>query len=175
MDGSGGTLILPHARAVDITVDRTSKLLWWRTVGKDRRTIQLFYSDLDGRNVRPAMKLHGTGGRIRVTGSRLWMYISSFRHRTRGILSFDKLTGDNLRVYELELADGLTDFLILNGPTHVQKDKDFCISGALCSHMCVPTPSGYMRCLCPTGYRLTSNERTCGTQSLGNVSCPSVL
>ena len=93
------------------------------------------------------------------------MFFHSIEHKIGGILGCDKETGDNFRMHELGQHDLWLDLLVQITAAQVETDRDVCILGALCSHICIPTPSGYARCLCPTGYKLREDGWTCGEQS----------
>ena len=162
MDGSAGSLLIPKVHLSSLTLDHASELLFWLGPGFGTREIGLFYSDLNGNNVRQNDRLGSANGRIRVAGNRVWITSFSYRYLLqRRILSCDKETGDNVKTLELG-KEPVTDFSIPISAAQVQTGKDVCILGSLCSHMCIPTPSGYMRCLCPTGYGLMEDGWTCG-------------
>ena len=170
MDGSSGVLIIENIIPKSLTLDHASKLLFWLI---DKYwdfgvAHEIFHSDLHGKNVRSTMRVGKRLQRIRVAGNRLWMMLES---REKKILSCDKETGDNLKAHELgfglpEQYEKAGDFVIISEPPVDGTGRDACARHGLCSHMCTPTPSGYMRCLCPTGYKLLSDGWTCGKQLL---------
>ena len=82
---------------------------------------------------------------------------------TWSIFSCDKSSGNGL---ELHVSKGIPSFgRVVNFDVILQTPQDsnsnIC-GGGLCSHICIPTIAGYMRCVCPKGFRLGSDGWTCG-------------
>ena len=171
MDASAGGLIITDVRAGSLVIDHTSNLLFWLNIDNSH---DVFYSDLAGNNVRSAIRASNTVRRILVVGNRLWVSFYWGRDNERyGILSCDKKTGDNLKMQQLgifEATDQRMNFLVISEPAKAQTKKQTCARKGVCSHMCIPAASGYMRCSCPTGYMLKPDGWNCGTRLPHQVS-----
>ena len=163
MDGLDRILIIPSKKPKLLAIDHPSQLLFWA----ERRghfstcySYEIFHSDLDGRDIGLTIRLQDAPYRISVEGGRLlWTVIGS------GTLSScNKESGNNLMTHPLaDMKIVHTDFAVISPDPPTETAKDLCVSDGICSHLCVPTLSGYMRCLCPSGYKLMSNNWTCGS------------
>ena len=162
MDGSDGNRIIPSKFPKLLTVHHSSQLLFWvERVGhfSSGYSYQIFHSDLDGDGVRLTISLPSMPYKLGVAGSRV--YWTTMGHDT--LSSCERDTANNFLTYQLPgLNVALTDFVIVRPNPGIQASWDPCIPGALCSDMCIPTPTGYMRCLCPQGHQLLPDNRTCG-------------
>ena len=162
MDGSEGTLIIPSKTPKLVTIDHSSQLLFWvERAGHftSGYSYQIFHSDLNGKGMRLTISLRSMPYKLGMAGSRvLW---TTMGHNT--VSSCERGTANNLMTHELSgMNPAKPDFVTVSPISYVQGDPDPCTPGALCSHMCIPTPSGYMRCLCPHGHQLMPNNWTCG-------------
>ena len=163
MDGSGGAeWIVPNVMADLITVDHSSRLLFW-TVREDPPGTGsfsgIYFSDINGQSVRLAIGLKMFPSMIQVAGNRLYWVTTD----DKVLRSCEKVTGNNLITHELHNWDGsVKRLLVISGGSDIQTGRFPCSEEALCSHICVPTPTGYMRCFCPHGYQLLPDGWTCG-------------
>ena len=160
-------LIIMDRRVTLLTIDHSSQSIFWveRPIEFWTRDLyEIYRSDLDGQSVRLAIRLKNDPHQIRVAGNRLFWMDSASWHSGSGntMFSCDKDTGDNLMAHELQGLDARREFVVISPASEVPSGDDPCIPGALCSHMCVSTPAGYLRCLCPTGFQLMSDGWNCG-------------
>ena len=167
MDGSNRTLILRRHMVgrvvIDLQVDPISRLLFRAEQVKlfpGKQIWEIIHSDLDGNNENLTVALQKRPIRIRIAGNRLF-WISA---DDMSVSSCHKQTADGLTAEKLpDLDTSVTDFLVITPNSSTQEtESDPCTTGALCSHICVPTPAGYMRCLCPHDYKLQSDGWNCG-------------
>ena len=82
---------------------------------------------------------------------------------TWSIFRCEQRSGNGFELLESKaitpLLDRIVNFdVIIQAPHH----SNIC-GGGLCSHICIPTTAGYMRCACPVGFQLRSDGWTCGT------------
>ena len=150
-------------KVLDLTVDHFSRLLFWvewvRLPGRDGDVLEIFHSDMNGRNANLTIRLQKGPVQFQAVGNRLfWTAIGS-----KWVRSCDKETA-NLMTHGLGNLDESEPnfFIITSKPIRIEKNP--CIPNALCSHICIPTPAGYMRCLCPDGYKLGPDGWTCGEE-----------
>ena len=175
---STGTVLMERDREIlRIHIDPTSKSLFWAELVKPVKPDkwwEIHSSDLDGNNVKLVISLKDEPVALGFISNRLF-WTNSLKE-TLG--SCEKETGNNLRTHKLRnLNTNSPGFLILNPHSHMQAEKHPCTTaaGALCSHICVPTAAGYMRCLCPFGYKLQSDGWNCGTCLLDRDSISPIL
>ena len=165
IDGSGPVLLGYIGNASLLALDESSQLLFFvETVnlfGRER-VWDICYYIVEESKRKCTIRLLTRPIRIRVVGNRVfWVSVGD-----RVVKSCDKVTANNLMTHDVGVLNGnITDFLIIS-PTASKNNSrintDICASGALCSHICVPTPAGYLRCLCPQGYTLMSDGWNCG-------------
>lgn len=131
------------------------------TASEEVQHWEILRSDIDGKNVRKVIGLQEEPVRIHVVGDRLFWTSSSGNRVT----SCHKETLNNLMTHELpNLSEDREDLIIVSpDPLSAQSGRRHpCRAGRLCSHVCAPTPAGYMRCLCPPTHNISSNGWTCG-------------
>ena len=160
MDGTSGTLIIPRERDVlDMTIDTTSKLLFWLEMVLFELHWEIYNSDFDGNNMKLTIKLRNEPHAFQVWGNHLfWTTVGQ-----ESVISCEKTTANNLMTHGLsQLNLEKPNFLIVSPMTGVEERQHPCTAGGLCSHICIPTAVGYMRCICPVGYRLLPDGWTCG-------------
>ena len=166
MDGSGAVAHLIRNVVADlVTVDYSSRLLFWTAswsnpfLTRGWRFWGIYFSDMHGQNVKVAFLGEGQGlDAILVSGNRLF-WANKY---DKTLSSCDKETGNNFVRHEMRDWDWKTEHLGIDSPTSaIPEGKYPCSKGALCSHICVSTTSGYMRCLCPDGHQLLPDGWTC--------------
>ena len=174
MDGSDVTKVIPNVTAALLTIDHSTQLLFWlerkaavRPWGR-MEYYAIFHCQLNGKGIKRTTVLSHPPSRLRLAGSKLfWLDKTSFLQNV--LVSCDKRNGSNLQAHALYGAQAsVVDFLILEPTTTTVSSGtqseyyDRCIPDALCSHMCVPSATGYMRCFCPLQYELGADGWTCG-------------
>ena len=146
----------------DLSIDHSSKHLFWvenTSPFRGEEFWEILHSARAGKTVRKTIQLRRQPLGIQVSRNTLFWTTAG----AKGITSCEKETGNNLMNHQLaEFNAQATGFLIINPVTYYEMGKNICTAGALCSHMCIPTPAGYMRCLCPRGCRLLQDKRNCG-------------
>lgn len=175
MNGLNVTRIISNVAAGFLTFDPSSQLLFWvesRFVGgssSETLVYDIVHGSVDGKSRSRTIGLTHPPIQLRVAGSRLfWLHTKSFPSRG-AVISCEKLNGSHLRRHKLNGQEGniSVDFLIIpavSSEVDAKGGDHICNPAALCSHICVPSVTGYMRCLCPWGYRLKPDGWTCGEQ-----------
>lgn len=167
MDGSHMELLTlrPKAKAeLDLVVDHASRFLFWveptDLIPKEQNSWEILRSNMDGGNVTKVIRLREKPTRIHIVGDRLFWT----RTGDTFVTGCDKETGNNLKAHDWHHSSESADHLIIvsSKPLSDRPERHPCSFSQLCSHICVPTPAGYMRCLCPPGYRLMPDGWTCG-------------
>ena len=165
MDGLNATRIVPDVRAALLTIDHYSQLLFW--VQENTKSYDICYSSVDGTGVKRAMGFHNRPHRLRIAGNRLF-WLDKETYSRSVVLSGSKYEAGGAVMHNLEDArDDVVDFLVVEpiANSGIQAgSNDYCIPDALCSHMCIPSTTGYMQCFCPYHYELGSDGWTCGEQ-----------
>ena len=179
MDGSHVERLLGNVEVRSIAVDQSTSSLVWVQVLRDSLNEKdygrILFSDLNGKNVKSIIEITSLPLKIAATGSYVywWKGSDEFFGFDVHMFSCKIRTGDEFRSHD-------DDVPIIH---NVRQDNfDVCVvstndgqpvpfwnpcDGDLCSHICVPTRTSYMTCLCPTaGYALMPNGWTCG-----NVPC----
>ena len=106
------------------------------------------YSDMEGKNVKFSISVLKPPILIHPAGNKL--YWISWQDKV--LRCCEKETGNNLMSYTFEDWDSkVQHFIIIDRDATIHVGRNPC-EKALCSHICVPTPAGYMKCLCPDGY-----------------------
>ena len=150
---------------LDLIIDHTAGLLFWvecEWLFRADRLWEIFRSDLDGKDVKSTVRLQRKPIRIQVLGN--WIFWTSVGDN--GVTSCDKETANNLMLHTLSDFNATQSDLLVLIPTSSIKTYRHPCAGSLCSHLCVPTSVGYMRCFCPNGYELMSDGWTCGKTQL---------
>ena len=166
MDGS----ICEHLRisttgsVIALHVDQSSNALYFvtSTVVKGRGTpsFQIAHAGLDGQNAQVLVRLAEEVKQLQTAGNHIFWLSNS----TQTLFSCRKTSADGLKKHEFKSGkgQGLSQFYLIHSDTQPTKREMInpC-AGNLCSHICVPTPTGYMRCLCPAGLELLPDGWTC--------------
>ena len=167
MDGSGSIQIVPNVVATLLTLDHSSQLLFWVQINFRRDDCAIFHSDLQGGGVKRTVVLKYLPRQLRIADSRLfWLDVGIMSAST--LIGCEKISGSKKLLHDSMYCKERgepVDFIIIPPIVFgVQPgtDDDYCIHGALCSHMCVPTSTRYMKCLCPWKYELEPDRWTCG-------------
>ena len=181
MDGSGLKVIVQDTYVYALAVDQHSASLYWahkvyEEVVEGRPVspqLKIYKSDLDGKKVKRVIVAdynHLLG--LSVSGDWLYWWDTMNKSQIR-LFSCNKKNANDLSLHEVQVApsgtpdvDRLHLFLL---HAHPPKPKGPC-NDQLCSHICVPSPNGYMRCLCPPGFSLMSNGWSCG-KSTALICC----
>ena len=165
MDGAGSSLLVQRFDVKiepDMSMDHASRLLFWvenTTPFSGEELWEVLHSDLAGKLVSRTIQLRRQPLGIQVAGNTLFWTTSGANR----IMSCEKVTGNNLIKHQLrDFNAKATSFLIIQPPSYYQVGKNACATGGLCSHMCIPTPAGYMKCLCPRGCKLLPDGWNCG-------------
>ena len=157
MDGSTGRRdIISGCKEGPIAVDQETHSLFWLHAEN-----WIASCDSNGQNMRLLAKVGGHTLKIAVRSSSVvWL---TQLGKTR-LYSCGKDNCDGLR--GRKLSDKFVPDVYVGDPdSQPRKRKNPC-SGNLCSHICVPTSTAYMRCVCPPELRLSSDGRSCGNNSM---------
>ena len=158
MDGSNQTKVwtawfnITAVRVTALAVDQQSGWLYWF----QGKTVN--FSKLDGQKAAMLIRLAERVRQLRAAGDHVfWLSNSS-----RQLFSCRKLNANGLKRHEMESSEAgrFDNFYVLHSNNWPETGINPC-GGQLCSHICVPTPTAYMRCLCPHGLELLLNGRTC--------------
>ena len=155
MDGSNGRNVFHGCTEGPIAVDPETHFLFWCDGHFEIRSADPF-----GNNVRSLASLSTIPRTLAVAGQSVFWVMNFGGTR---LYSCGKEICDNLRGRKLSRVKHMfvTDAFMGHAGSQPTKRKDPC-SGGLCSHICVPTSTDYMRCLCPAELKLSSNGRNCG-------------
>ena len=164
MDGSDLKPVVENVYVQALTVDQEAALLYWldgsySEAGTTNLKV-IMYSGLNGENTQRLMMMEHTHDVLGLSIVGSWIYW------------WEELDSNQLRLFKCNARNGndigFQDIIIEQHNRFLflphslpTKSKGPCI-GQLCSHICVPSPNGYMRCLCPTGYALKPNGWSCG-------------
>ena len=151
MDGSDGHHnIISGCNMGLVAVDHETHALFWVNSGNS-----IASCDSQGNNARSLARLAPDWViKIAVRGNSVF-WVTMGR-----LYSCAKDNCDGLRGRKLSGAR-MRDVYVDHPSSQPIKRKNPC-SGHLCSHICVPTSTNYMRCLCPPGQQLSSDGRNCG-------------
>ena len=176
MDGSNITRIIPNVRAALLTIDHASQLLFWveekmlTFCSRESPFPVIYRSDVNGKGISWTNLLNNHPSGLRIVGSRVfWLDKVTFSRSTLTSCEGGEVMGEI--THELNDAEAdVADFLIIQPTVNSSiptegNDNDYCIPDALCSHICIPSATGYMRCFCPMGYKLGPDGWTCGSLS----------
>ena len=173
-----------HDEIVDLTVVHSTHFVYWIQRWWDA---EMQYWNI-ARVKHPAevytvITLSKNPIRLRIAGNRMFWLTFGENY----VSSCDKLDASHLKTQELrDFNANVTDFLVIppsanteDGDENEEEDEDKdtedlpddpCTAGSLCSHICVPTPTEYMRCVCPDGYQLLPDGWTCSEFSALNFA-----
>ena len=163
MDGSDPYVaqIAPNVNATLITLDFSSRKIFWvecRSSDEQQISWGIFFSSMDDFNVTLSIEVILEPQLLRIVGKKQFWINSD-----KVLISCDKETGNNLRTHDLLGWDQNINLIeIISESSTLPTARSPCSKGSLCSHMCVPSTTGYMRCLCPDGFRLRSDGWNCG-------------
>ena len=174
MDGSGTVQIIGNMKVKVVAVDQsTLSLVWVQTMRdslNEKDYGRMFFSDLNGRNVKSIIATEFLPLKLAAAGSYTywWTISGDIYSYEMNMYSCQISTGNHFRVHtETPVSHNIVidifDVCVVS-PNGSQPAPfwNYC-DGQLCSHICVPTGTKYMRCLCPTaGHALMSNGWTCG-------------
>ena len=164
MDGSNCRQLetsMTGTAVIALHVDQGSNSLYWVSTTRSIRgssSFQIFYATLGSQNPQVLIRLADYVKQLRTAGNRVFWLSSA----SRQLFSCRKVSADGFKRHEFrrgeaEMVDNFYETHAGNQPTMMA----YPCAGNLCSHICVPTPTGYMRCLCPAGLELLSNGKTC--------------
>ena len=162
MDGSERALIIQSKFPKLLTVDHSSRLLFWvERLGhfSTGYSYQIRHSDLDGEGIKLTISLPNLPYKLALAGSRVFWTTAGYST----LSSCERDTANDFVQYKLSGMNSFKpNFLMVSTSSGIHSaGNDPCIPDALCSHMCIPSPTGYMRCLCPQGHTLMPNNWTC--------------
>lgn len=160
MDGTNATVIVPNVIAKLLTVDRQSGLLVWQqqspNLQETHADVKIVESGLDGKPLKNLANLSAFPLRLRTAGDDVFFFINASLHaykRATKIIYLKSL---------VQNFDRTQDFYVYMSNPKRRKPKSPC-DDRLCAHICVPKPSmGELSCLCPTGFKLLLDNRSCG-------------
>ena len=169
LDGSDQILLIPDVKARLVTVGHSSQSLFWVVSGNvfgSEHFHEVFHSDLDGKGARRTVRLGSYPTLLRVQGERLfWMDNTTFPRIK--LISCHQENANDLRTHGLlEQPEPEGSFFALSHNLKFQAPRDSCHPDGPCSHMCVPTHTGYMKRACPDYYELQPDGWTCRKKTL---------
>ena len=170
MDGSDWRVIVQDLDVDALTVDQHGASLYWiqearneASTSRSGKLMEIMSSDLNGENVRRVVtmdKQNVLG--LSVVGDWIYWWVTLDSTQVR-IYKCNKENANGLDLNDIHIEQkntGADPFLFVL-PSHPEKHQGPC-TGQLCSDICVPSTTGYFRCLCPAGFTLMSDGWTCG-------------
>ena len=178
MDGSDLKPVLENLDVRALTVDQNSASVYWiatcceANFYSEKPKIQMariYKGDLQSDRLRGLRVMQMDYPLVLgLTVADTWLYwwdtpdLSLTQMR---LFRCNKSSANHMSLHEVHIEQSRTpdvDRLFLFLPhSHPPKPKGPCTS-LLCSHICAPSPTGYMRCLCPAGFSLMLNGWSCG-------------
>ena len=157
MDGSTGRhSVTSGCKEGPIAVDQETHSLFWL-----HRDSWIASCDQDGNDRKLLARLGGYALKIVVRGNYVFwmMHLDKSRLYSSGKDDCDGLRGRRLS------ADGFVREVYVDHPGSQPRKRQNPCSGNLCSHICVPTSTDYMRCICPPELELSSDGWNCGNHT----------
>lgn len=174
MDGTVSEAIVTDRESGfgSLTIDHYSDLLFWLQWPEfNPYRPRIMSSDPDGQKIRLLIELYQWPEQLRVDRQRIcWIQdISNSSWKKKVAFCCDKVTAVHLTEHQIpglqswvNLDEDIIQKLITQNSSIEVTQLLPCKDERLFSHLCVPTPANYMRCLCPTGFQLLSDGWTCG-------------
>ena len=170
MDGTGETASITINFTVHtMTVDQSDGLLYFAGEGNSNLLGQshpnpdnrIEYCGFEWDSSTRLIRLVDMPEQIKATDGFVFWSSWSVSTKKWSIFSCEQRSGNGFELLESRPNVPWGRIVHFDVMSKYPDHRNIC-GGGICSHICIPTTAGYMRCACPEGFQVRSDGWTCG-------------